>query len=234
MNMQDDMFDKSEEMSTNVDEDLDYDTENGGIEEDITAESGEDIELSDESSAVADISESEAEPKKKYQPVGRYDAVLYSVYSDEGLTQMLRILCYVAVGLTAYAFVYSLVTLIPTNPLEAIRYLVICGVPFILVSVMRRLLNTPRPYEILPFYEKAPKSKRGSGYPSRHVFSIFVIASTLAFGNIWLGIGLACLGVLLAVCRVLLGIHFIRDTVAGAVIGITAGIIGTYLTNLIF
>lgn len=169
-----------------------------------------------------------------YEPLGKYDELLYRVYKNEGLSQILRVLCYVAVALTGYAFFYKIVTLIPEAPMEAVRLALVCGVPFVVVSVVRRIINAPRPYELYPFYEKQPKAKNGKGFPSRHVFSIFVISSVLAFESPLLGLGLALIGFMLAACRVLLGIHFVRDTVAGAVIGITAGIIGTYLTRLFF
>ena len=172
--------------------------------------------------------------KEEYEPIGRYDAVLYRIYKDYTVSKMLQILSYVCVLLTVYVFVYNIVMLFPYYRMQAVRYITVCAVPFVLVSILRKLINAPRPYEQLPFYEVPPKNKRGEGFPSRHVFSIFVIASCLAFENILLGVGLAALGVLLAVCRVLLGMHFIRDTVAGAAIGIVSGVSGVFISGLFF
>ena len=173
-------------------------------------------------------------PEEAYTPLGKHDEILYKVYKSDTVYQILKILSLLCVALTVYTFIYRTVMLLPTAPLEAARYLVICGVPFVAVSIARKLINSKRPYEIYPFYKLPPKSKKGEGYPSRHVFSIFVIAATLAFENVFLGIALGLLGVLLAVCRVLLGIHFIKDTVVGAVIGVTSAILGMYITRLIF
>ena len=39
--------------------------------------------------------------------------------------------------------------------------------------------------------------------------------------------------VILAVSRVLLGIHFIRDVVCGALVGVVSGVIGIVIFNLI-
>ena len=51
--------------------------------------------------------------------------------------------------------------------------------------------------------------------------------------NIALGIGLLLLGAVLGVMRVLLGVHFIRDVVAGALIGVISGAIGLLTLLLI-
>lgn len=49
------------------------------------------------------------------------------------------------------------------------------AVSFILVSVFRAKLNARRPYEVYQFQPLIPKDKCGNSFPSRHVFSIFVI-----------------------------------------------------------
>lgn len=172
--------------------------------------------------------------EEEYKPLSKHEEILYKVYKNENTYQILKILSYLCVALTMYAFVYKIVTVIPAAPMEALRLAVVCGIPFVAVSIARAVINAPRPYEIYSFYKEPPKKKKGRGFPSRHVFSVFVIASALAFENILLGAGLAALGLLLAVCRVLLGMHFVRDTVAGAVIGITSAVIGTYITRFIF
>ena len=216
-------------MSTKVD----FLEENEAVEA-LGCDSDEETLSSADAMKSDSYSEAEAPRAPEYKPYGRIDKAMYAVYRDETLSSILKIICYVAVGLTAYAFLFSLITLIPEAPMEAVRYLIICGVPFAVISVVRRLVNSPRPYEIYPFYENKPKQKRGCGYPSRHIFSCFVIAAVLGFENVFLGLGLALLGAVLAACRVLLGIHFIRDTVAGAVIGVASGILGMYLTHLVF
>ena len=101
--------------------------------------------------------------------------------------------------------------------------------PFFVVTVLRKLIDAPRPYELYSFYENAPKKKQGSSFPSRHVFSSFIIATLSYILSPWLTAAVALVGVALSVSRVLLGIHFVRDVVAGALIGITSGLIGLVL-----
>ena len=94
------------------------------------------------------------------------------------------------------------------------------------------MIDAPRPYELYDFYENKPKEREGRSFPSRHAYSAFVIA-TIAFAySIPLGIGLVLLGIALAVSRVLLGIHFIRDVVCGAIVGVISGLIGIFFLIL--
>ena len=86
---------------------------------------------------------------------------------------------------------------------------------------------------MLEFYSKKPKAKRGQSFPSRHVFSVFVIATALMTCNVFLGLALILGGIILSVLRVILGIHFIRDVVAGGIIGIVSGAIGILVLGLI-
>ena len=104
------------------------------------------------------------------------------------------------------------------------------GISFVLVSIFRYLYNAPRPYEMPGAKEPViKKDAPGKSFPSRHIFSIFIIADTLFW--VWPipGIIVGIAGTVLAVCRVMGGVHFPRDVIAGALIGIACGIIGYYV-----
>ena len=105
--------------------------------------------------------------------------------------------------------------------------------PFVALTVMRLVINAPRPYELLEFYEKKPKNKSGRSFPSRHVFSVFVIGTVMIPTSAFLGAALLVLGAALGAMRVLLGVHFIRDVVAGALIGVLSGVVGLLVLTLI-
>jgi membrane-associated phospholipid phosphatase len=104
--------------------------------------------------------------------------------------------------------------------------LVVPGVSFGVVTLYRHLRNAPRPYEVLDIVPLLSKETRGHSFPSRHVFSVFILAMTY----LWLcppaGVVFLVIGVLLALCRVVLGVHFPRDALAGAFIGVLSGILG--------
>lgn len=99
---------------------------------------------------------------------------------------------------------------------------------FVLLSLVRKAINAPRPYEV---FETAPlitKDTKGKSFPSRHVFSIFVIATTFWFKCPLpeVAIVIFILGILLALLRVVLGVHFTKDVIAGALLGIIMATLG--------
>ena len=95
-----------------------------------------------------------------------------------------------------------------------------------LLSLARRALNRPRPYEVYDLPPLLHKETQGKSFPSRHVFSICVIGTSLLYILPPLGAALLVLGALLAVARVVSGVHFVRDVVSGAVIGVLSAVIG--------
>ena len=107
-----------------------------------------------------------------------------------------------------------------------LQMVVTCGVSFVLLSLVRALLDRPRPYEVYGLPPLLPKDTRGKSFPSRHVFSICVIGTSLLYLTPWLGVVLLALGAVLAVCRVVSGVHFERDVLVGAALGILSGMIG--------
>ena len=102
-------------------------------------------------------------------------------------------------------------------------FIAIPALCFLAVTIFRKVVNKKRPYEKLPIQSLIKKDKKGQSFPSRHVFSIFLIA-TLWF-CFWkpVGIFLFIAGVFLAIVRVIGGVHFVTDVCAGALLGVLAG-----------
>ena len=91
---------------------------------------------------------------------------------------------------------------------------------------MRAKLDRPRPYEVYGLEPLIPRESRGKSFPSRHVFSICVIGTSLLYLDPPVGAALLALGALLAAARVLSGVHFLKDVLAGALIGVLSAVIG--------
>ncbi|MBO4365673.1 MAG: phosphatase PAP2 family protein, partial [Eggerthellaceae bacterium] len=108
---------------------------------------------------------------------------------------------------------------------RVVRYLAVCAVSFAALSALRAKLNRPRPYEAFDIDPLIRKETRGKSFPSRHVFSAAMIACALLWLNTWLGIAGFIATAALGVLRVIEGVHFPRDIVAGALLGIACGIL---------
>ena len=93
----------------------------------------------------------------------------------------------------------------------------------VLVTVLRKLFKRQRPYEIFstpPLFEREGK---GDSFPSRHTASAFIIAMGGFLLSIWLGTALLITAAMIGAARVLAGVHYISDVLAGAVLAVAAG-----------
>lgn len=100
---------------------------------------------------------------------------------------------------------------------------------FVAVSLIRKLFNIKRPYVRYNIEPLINKEKKGESFPSRHTFSIGIIAMVCMYTNVWLGIAMLLLSVILALSRVLAGVHYIKDVVAALVLAVIWGVAGMVL-----
>ena len=100
------------------------------------------------------------------------------------------------------------------------RAILVPAVSFVGLSVVRKILD------MSPVLEKDTK---GKSFPSRHVFSVFIIAMTIFYEHSGAGVLLGIIGLLLGIVRVLVGVHEPKDIIVGALAGIVCGIVGYYV-----
>lgn len=129
------------------------------------------------------------------------------------------------------AYPFLLIILAVQGSSLIIRAIAVPAVSFAAFSIIRRIINLPRPYEVFGIPPVYSKKTKGKSFPSRHVFSVAIIGMTY----------LACLptaipaaviiitAVLMGILRVISGVHFPRDVIVGFLCGIVAGIVGFYL-----
>lgn len=152
--------------------------------------------------------------------------LLKSINDSEKISRALRLVSHSAVAASVIAAGLVALYTVRVSALYLLYAAVILLLPFLLVTLLRRLINAPRPYELYDFYKVAPKNKSGRSFPSRHAHSAFAIGTLLTFFSVPLGTLMLFLALSLSVARVLLGIHFIRDVIAGALTGIGSSVIG--------
>lgn len=111
------------------------------------------------------------------------------------------------------------------------KVLFVPAVSFVLLSIFRSLVNRPRPYEAFDVPPVIKKDTKGHSFPSRHVFSATMIAMTFVLHSPFFVLGLIFLivSLLLAVVRVVSGVHYISDVVAGILVAVVAAVVGYLL-----
>ena len=152
------------------------------------------------------------------------------VYSRTSLVCALKAVGKVSVLAVALTFISACIYVgVSCSVVECVQFALSAVIPFTVVSVMRALFDFKRPYEVIDFPHFAAmrcERKAGKSFPSRHVFSAFTIGALMLSVSPILGVVVLTLGAFLAVERVLLGIHFTRDVLAGAIVGLLSGIVG--------
>lgn len=94
---------------------------------------------------------------------------------------------------------------------------------FAIVTFFRKIFNRPRPYEKFATTSVFGKSKKGESMPSRHTACAFIIAMAFMYVSIPLGIAYLIISALIMISRVLAGVHFISDVIAGMAISLLYG-----------
>ena len=157
------------------------------------------------------------------------ESLLRRVYSSKKISLSLKIISHASALICVAVYISALAVSYLKEPMQCVKMILAAGIPFILVSLVRKMIGAPRPYELYEFYEAKPKEKVGQSFPSRHVFSAFIIAVLAYSVSMWLALASLLMGLALAVSRVLLGMHFIRDVAAGALCGIVCGALGAII-----
>lgn len=132
----------------------------------------------------------------------------------------------VLVAAFALAYVGVLLWLLARHDASTVAYVVVPAVTLVIVSLMRRAVNEPRPSQSCRIDPLVQKSQTGMSFPSRHVSSACIIACALA--SIWMPVGVVawiCAGVL-GYARIAEGVHYPRDIVCGVLIAAVCGFIG--------
>ena len=108
------------------------------------------------------------------------------------------------------------------------RYIRVIFVPigvYIAITIMRIIVNRPRPYEKEGISTLFPKSTKGKSFPSRHCGSAFIIA--FAFWYISIGLGIPCMiiATIISLLRPVAGVHYISDILGAVAISSLFGIL---------
>ncbi|MBR0381580.1 MAG: phosphatase PAP2 family protein [Eubacterium sp.] len=132
-------------------------------------------------------------------------------------------LLFTITGFTAYPLL--LLLQFRKKGVKAVSYVIIPGTAFVLVSAARRMIGRKRPYESHEITPLIDKESTGNSFPSRHVFSLFLIAFLWISVSIPAAVCLTAAAVILAAIRVIAGVHYLSDVIAGAFLGIFSAVL---------
>ncbi|MGN0463065.1 MAG: phosphatase PAP2 family protein [Ruminococcus sp.] len=109
--------------------------------------------------------------------------------------------------------------------LRFIKVLTIPAVTFLAVTVMRILINRPRPYEKYSFTPVFPKDTKGKSFPSRHTASAFIISYAFLYICPVLGVVSMVISAFLSLLRPVVGVHYVSDVLGGFLVSSLLGIV---------
>lgn len=108
---------------------------------------------------------------------------------------------------------------------QVLIYVFVPATGFVILSLLRKKINAPRPYEEWTIKPLLDRDSPGQSMPSRHVFSATIISMACIHASLSLGIILLVLSVLLGLMRVLGGVHYPKDVVVGYICALVWGVI---------
>ena len=109
------------------------------------------------------------------------------------------------------------------------RIIVVPLTGFLAVTVVRKFINAPRPYTLYNIEPIIHKDKAYESFPSRHTFSITIIAMSILYYNVPAGIVMLALSLILGATRVIGGVHFTKDVIAAWIIAVVWGAVGLWI-----
>lgn len=147
------------------------------------------------------------------------DAALWLVWANKALT---------VIGYVAYPLLLALVA-IAGAWIDLVEFIVVPAIGFAALSIFRKFCNAPRPYEVSAIEPLIQKDTIGKSFPSRHTFSMMMIACSWLAWNLPVGIILVVCACAMACIRVIGGVHFLRDVMVGALFAVLCAIVGYVL-----
>ena len=156
-----------------------------------------------------------------------YDKRKSSLLQHPQLLQLMRVFNRMMTVLMPLAYLTLLGTAFMNKGLrqELAAYIMVPAFGFVLLTLVRKWINQPRPYETWGIVPLLDKDSSGNSMPSRHVFSATIISMACLHANLPVGLVLLVLSALLGFVRVLGGVHYPKDVLVGYACGLLLGIL---------
>ena len=137
------------------------------------------------------------------------------------LRRLNRILTFVMPGIYVLVFCWLFAKQVSLEKIWPFIWIPASG--FVLFSLFRHWINVPRPYENWNIQPLLEKHSSGHSFPSRHVFSATMISMCVCQLSLPLGLASMLLSLLLALVRVMGGVHYPKDVLVAWALGLAWG-----------
>lgn len=137
------------------------------------------------------------------------------------LRRLNRILTFVMPGIYGLVFCWLFAKQVSLEKIWPFIWIPASG--FVLFSLFRHWINVPRPYEKWDIQPLLEKHSLGHSFPSRHVFSATMISMSVCQLSLPLGLASMLLSLLLALVRVMGGVHYPKDVLVAWALGFAWG-----------
>ena len=108
---------------------------------------------------------------------------------------------------------------------QVLIYVFVPATGFMILSLLRKKINAPRPYEEWTIKPLLDRDSPGQSMPSRHVFSATIISMACLHASLTMGMICLTLSAFLGLVRVLGGVHYPKDVVVGYICALSWGVI---------
>ena len=156
-----------------------------------------------------------------------YDKRKSSLLRHPQLLQLMRVFNRMMTVLMPLVYMILLGTSFISKGLgqDLAAYILVPALGFVLLTLVRKWINQPRPYETWEITPLLDRDSPGQSMPSRHVFSASIISMACLHTSLTMGMICLTLSAFLGLVRVLGGVHFPKDVVVGYICGLVWGVI---------
>ena len=156
-----------------------------------------------------------------------YDKRKSSLLRHPQLLQLMRVFNRMMTVLMPLVYMILLGTSFISKGLgqDLAAYILVPALGFVLLTLVRKWINQPRPYETWEIIPLLDRDSPGQSMPSRHVFSASIISMACLHASLSVGVILLILSVFLGLVRVLGGVHYPKDVLVGYICGLVWGVI---------
>ncbi len=158
--------------------------------------------------------------------MGFYENLNYKVRRHPGLCKLMLISNKVISAYTFVCFPLICLHLLVTSDFEMLgKTVVLTALGFVFVTVLRKIVKRERPYVSGGYQPVFAKESKYDSFPSRHTYSAVVIALAAFQVSPWLFALNITLSLILALFRVLGGVHRVTDVIFALLIAIAFGFV---------